>query len=112
MPRHRAAHCRIAVGASVLSRIGSDAGSREPITSRDEWFSALADVFDLRFDHSRGPAIGSGRASATSTGPGKRPVDRDVVDRRRRGPLREGMIPTSWSARRSTVLTTAWGRGA
>jgi arylamine N-acetyltransferase len=36
----------------ILSRIGSDAGSREPITDRREWFSALADVFDLRFDHS------------------------------------------------------------
>src|SRR5579863_7903421 len=36
----------------VLTRIGRDAGSGQPLTGRGEWFSALAEVFDLRFDHS------------------------------------------------------------
>lgn len=36
----------------VLSRIGSNGGSQEPLTERDDWFAALADVFDLRFEHS------------------------------------------------------------
>ena len=36
----------------VLSRVGTGARSDEPLTERDDWFSALADVFDLRFDHS------------------------------------------------------------
>jgi arylamine N-acetyltransferase len=36
----------------VLTRIGNGAGSREPLTERNEWFAALADVFDLRFDGS------------------------------------------------------------
>jgi N-hydroxyarylamine O-acetyltransferase len=36
----------------VLSRIGSNARSHEPLTARDDWFATLADVFDLRFDHS------------------------------------------------------------
>jgi N-hydroxyarylamine O-acetyltransferase len=34
----------------VLARVGAGGGSREPLTQRDEWFAALADVFDLRFD--------------------------------------------------------------
>jgi len=36
----------------VLTRIGKDAGTREPLTERNEWYAALADVFDLRFDGS------------------------------------------------------------
>jgi arylamine N-acetyltransferase len=36
----------------VLSRIGANARSQEPLTKRADWFTALADVFDLRFDHS------------------------------------------------------------
>ena len=36
----------------VLSRIGANARSQEPLTDRDDWFAALADIFDLRFDHS------------------------------------------------------------
>jgi N-hydroxyarylamine O-acetyltransferase len=40
----------------VLTRIGSGGGSGEPLTKRDEWFAALADVFDLRFD-SRTPEL-------------------------------------------------------
>jgi hypothetical protein len=36
----------------ILSRVGSDARTDEPLTERDDWFAALADVFDLRFDHS------------------------------------------------------------
>lgn len=41
----------------VLTRIGSDAGSGEPLTKRAEWFAALADVFDLRFDASQPEAV-------------------------------------------------------
>jgi N-hydroxyarylamine O-acetyltransferase len=36
----------------VLSRAGSNARSHEPLTERDDWFAALADIFDLRFEHS------------------------------------------------------------
>jgi arylamine N-acetyltransferase len=36
----------------VLSRTGTNARSHEPLTNRDDWFAALADIFDLRFDHS------------------------------------------------------------
>ena len=33
----------------VLTRIGSNARTDEPLTRRDDWFAALADVFGLRF---------------------------------------------------------------
>jgi arylamine N-acetyltransferase len=36
----------------ILSRAGTNARSHEPLTERDDWFAALADVFDLSFDHS------------------------------------------------------------
>jgi hypothetical protein len=36
----------------VLSRVGTNARSHDPLTERDDWFAALADIFDLRFDHS------------------------------------------------------------
>lgn len=36
----------------VPSRIGSNARTGEPLTDRDEWFAVLADIFDLRFEHS------------------------------------------------------------
>jgi N-hydroxyarylamine O-acetyltransferase len=36
----------------VLSRIGDRATTAEPLTRRAEWFDALAEVFDLRFDNS------------------------------------------------------------
>lgn len=36
----------------VLSRLGANARSDEPLAERDDWFAALADVFDLRFEHS------------------------------------------------------------
>ena len=36
----------------VLSRIGANARSHDPLTKRDDWFTALADIFHLRFDHS------------------------------------------------------------
>jgi N-hydroxyarylamine O-acetyltransferase len=36
----------------VLSRIGRHARSPQPLTKRNEWFTALADVFGLRFEHS------------------------------------------------------------
>jgi arylamine N-acetyltransferase len=41
----------------VLTRIGSGAGSGEPLTKRDEWFAVLADVFDLRFNRSAPEAL-------------------------------------------------------
>lgn len=34
----------------VLGRVGANAFTGEPITRKAEWFEALADVFDLRFD--------------------------------------------------------------
>jgi N-hydroxyarylamine O-acetyltransferase len=34
----------------VLARVGANAFTAEPITRRSEWFEALADRFDLRFD--------------------------------------------------------------
>lgn len=42
----------------VLSRIGTNgtngatARSHDPLTARDDWFAALADIFHLHFDHS------------------------------------------------------------
>jgi hypothetical protein len=34
----------------VRSRVGDGATTSEPLTDRSEWFGALADLFDLRFD--------------------------------------------------------------
>lgn len=34
----------------ILSRIGDGASTSEPLLRRDDWFGALADVFDLRFE--------------------------------------------------------------
>jgi N-hydroxyarylamine O-acetyltransferase len=34
----------------VRSRVGEGATASEPLTDRSEWFGALADLFDLRFD--------------------------------------------------------------
>jgi arylamine N-acetyltransferase len=34
----------------VLSRIGEGTAPSEPLTNRGDWFAALADIFDLRFD--------------------------------------------------------------
>jgi len=36
----------------TLARIGRGAGSREPVTEREDWFAVLDDVFGLRFDSS------------------------------------------------------------
>ena len=36
----------------VLSRVGANARTQEPLTERDDWFAALSDLFDLRFEHS------------------------------------------------------------
>jgi arylamine N-acetyltransferase len=41
----------------VLSRIGTGAGSGEPVTRREDWFAALADVFGLTFDSSSPDAL-------------------------------------------------------
>lgn len=40
----------------TLSRIGDRAYTAEPVTRRAEWFDLLADVFDLRFEHSSAEA--------------------------------------------------------
>ena len=34
----------------VLTRVGEGTAPTEPLTERDDWFDALAEVFDLRFD--------------------------------------------------------------
>lgn len=34
----------------VLTRVGVGVAPTEPLTARDDWFGALADLFDLRFD--------------------------------------------------------------
>jgi hypothetical protein len=34
----------------VLTRVGEGATSRDALTERADWFAALADVFQLRFD--------------------------------------------------------------
>jgi len=41
----------------VLTRIGHDARSGQPLTKRSEWFAVLADVFDLRFEYSTPEAL-------------------------------------------------------
>jgi N-hydroxyarylamine O-acetyltransferase len=41
----------------VLSRIGTGAGSGEPVTRRKDWFAVLADVFGLTFDSSSPDAL-------------------------------------------------------
>jgi arylamine N-acetyltransferase len=34
----------------IVTRVGSDARTGQPLTERGEWFAALGDLFDLRFD--------------------------------------------------------------
>jgi hypothetical protein len=34
----------------VLTRVGEGTAPSEPLTDRHDWFDALADLFDLRFD--------------------------------------------------------------
>jgi hypothetical protein len=41
----------------TLTRIGAGARSNEPLTKRQDWFDALADVFGLRFDASTPEAV-------------------------------------------------------
>jgi arylamine N-acetyltransferase len=41
----------------VLTRIGVGARTHEPLTKRADWFDALAEVFDLRFDASTPEAV-------------------------------------------------------
>ena len=36
----------------VLSRIGANARSCDPLVTRGDWFGALADIFHVRFEHS------------------------------------------------------------
>jgi hypothetical protein len=52
MAEHRDATGVDVMRGLVLARVGSGARTSEPLTRRDDWFGALADVFDLRFDHS------------------------------------------------------------
>ncbi|HZQ59076.1 MAG TPA: arylamine N-acetyltransferase [Acidimicrobiales bacterium] len=41
----------------VLSRVGHGATTGEPITRRNDWFAVLADMFDLRFEHTPAGAL-------------------------------------------------------
>jgi arylamine N-acetyltransferase len=50
MAEHRDATGMDVIRGVVLARIGTNAFTAEPITRQAEWFNALADVFDLRFD--------------------------------------------------------------
>ncbi len=50
MAEHRDATGVDIIRGLVLSRIGDGAASMEPLTKRTDWFAALADGFDLRFD--------------------------------------------------------------
>jgi len=34
----------------VLTRVGAGCAPADPLTERDDWFGALAELFDLRFD--------------------------------------------------------------
>jgi N-hydroxyarylamine O-acetyltransferase len=52
MAEHRDANGVDVIRGLVLSRVGSNAQVQEPLTDRDEWFAVLADVFDIRFEHS------------------------------------------------------------
>lgn len=41
----------------VLTRVGTGTAPAEPLTERVDWFAALADVFDLRFDATEPEAL-------------------------------------------------------
>ena len=43
----------------VLSRVGEGATAAEPMTERDDWFAALADIFGLRFQHTPPESVDS-----------------------------------------------------
>jgi N-hydroxyarylamine O-acetyltransferase len=57
MAEHRDATGVDVIRGLVLSRIGDDVAASEPLTKRSDWFGALADVFDLRFDGSAPEAL-------------------------------------------------------
>jgi N-hydroxyarylamine O-acetyltransferase len=57
MAEHRDATGVDVIRGLVLTRIGDNAATSEPVTNRSEWFGVLADVFDLRFDASSPEAI-------------------------------------------------------
>jgi arylamine N-acetyltransferase len=50
MAEHRDATGVDVIRGLVLTRVGDRAATSEPLTERTDWFGALADVFDLRFD--------------------------------------------------------------
>ncbi|MCU1456280.1 MAG: hypothetical protein JWL73_372 [Actinomycetia bacterium] len=52
MAEHRDATGVDVLRGLVLMRIGDGARTSEPLTTRSDWFAALADGFDLRFDDS------------------------------------------------------------
>ncbi|HWD53433.1 MAG TPA: arylamine N-acetyltransferase [Acidimicrobiales bacterium] len=50
MAEHRDATGVDVIRGLMLSRVGDIVTSSEPLTERADWFEALADLFDLRFD--------------------------------------------------------------
>jgi len=50
MAEHRDATGVDVIRGLILTRVGDGATSSEPLTNKTDWFAALADVFDLRFE--------------------------------------------------------------
>ncbi|HEX3461775.1 MAG TPA: arylamine N-acetyltransferase [Acidimicrobiales bacterium] len=57
MAEHRDATGVDVLRGLLLTRIGDAAATSEPLTDRQDWFGALADLFDLRFDASPPEAL-------------------------------------------------------
>jgi N-hydroxyarylamine O-acetyltransferase len=50
MAEHRDASGVDVIRGLILSRVAASTTSSEPLTNRTDWFGALADLFDLRFE--------------------------------------------------------------
>lgn len=57
MAEHRDATGVDVIRGLLLTRIGDAAAGSEPLTDRKDWFGALADLFDLRFEASPPEAL-------------------------------------------------------
>ena len=51
----------------VVTRVGEGAATTAPLTERADWFGALADIFDLRFEHTPPEALDHLWASALAS---------------------------------------------
>ncbi|MGH9275609.1 MAG: arylamine N-acetyltransferase family protein [Acidimicrobiales bacterium] len=51
----------------VVTRVGEGAATTAPLTERADWFGALADIFDLRFEHTPPEALDNLWASALAS---------------------------------------------